>query len=59
MGTLAPKGQSFDGRDQDDTVIVPFSTAQRKIFGTQFPNNVRMMLVKAAATAPCHRRNRT
>jgi len=48
MGTLAPKGQSFDGRDQDDTVIVPFTTAQRKIFGSQFPNNVRMMLVKAA-----------
>lgn len=49
MGTLAPKGQSFDGRDQDDTVIVPFTTAQRKIFGSQFPNNVRMMLVKAAS----------
>jgi putative ABC transport system permease protein len=50
-GTLAPKGQSFDGRDQDDTVIVPFTTAQRKIFGSQFPNSVRMMLVKGAGDA--------
>jgi putative ABC transport system permease protein len=50
-GTLAPKGQSFDGRDQDDTVIVPFTTAQRKIFGSQFPNSVRMMLVKGANEA--------
>jgi len=50
-GTLAPKGQSFDGRDQDDTVIVPFTTAQRKIFGSQFPNSVRMMLVKGASEA--------
>jgi putative ABC transport system permease protein len=48
-GTLAPKGQSFDGRDQDDTVIVPFTTAQRKVFGSQFPNSVRMMIVKAAS----------
>ena len=48
IGTLAPKGQSFDGRDQDDTVLVPLTTAQRKVFGSQFPNSVRMMMVKAA-----------
>ena len=46
-GVLARKGQSFDGRDQDDTVLIPLTTAQRKIFGSQFPNSVRMIMVKA------------
>ncbi len=49
MGVLARKGQSFDGRDQDDTVLVPFTTAQRKLFGAQFPTSVRFMLVQAAS----------
>jgi len=48
-GTLGPKGQSFDGRDQDDTVLVPLTTAQRKVFGNQFPNSVRMIMVQAAS----------
>jgi putative ABC transport system permease protein len=45
-GVLAPKGQSFDGRDQDDTVLIPLTTAQRKVFGSQFPNSVRMFMVQ-------------
>ena len=49
VGTLGPKGQSFDGRDQDDTVLVPLTTAQRKVFGNQFPNSVRMIMVQAAS----------
>jgi putative ABC transport system permease protein len=49
LGVLARKGQSFDGRDQDDTTLIPLSTAQRKLFGTQFPDSVRMMLVQAAS----------
>ena len=48
-GVLAPKGQSFDGRDQDDTIVVPLTTAQRKIFGSQFPNSVRLITVQAAS----------
>jgi putative ABC transport system permease protein len=47
LGVLAPKGQSLDGRDQDDTVIVPVTTAQRKLFGTQFAGSVRMIMVQA------------
>jgi putative ABC transport system permease protein len=50
-GTLAPKGQSFDGRDQDDTVLVPLSTAQRKLFGSPFPDAVRMIMVQAVSSA--------
>jgi putative ABC transport system permease protein len=48
LGTLASKGQSMDGRDQDDTLIIPLTTAQRQVFGTQFPGSVRMVMVKAA-----------
>lgn len=49
VGVLAPKGQSLDGRDQDDTIIVPVTTAQRKLFGTQFQGSVRFMMVQASS----------
>ncbi|HCE08673.1 MAG TPA: multidrug ABC transporter substrate-binding protein [Oxalobacteraceae bacterium] len=49
VGVLAPKGQSLDGRDQDDTILVPLTTAQRKLFGTQFPGSVRMIMAQAAS----------
>ncbi|MBX9630877.1 MAG: ABC transporter permease [Burkholderiales bacterium] len=48
-GVLDRKGQSFDGRDQDDTVLIPLTTAQRKVFGSQFPNSVRMIMVQAVS----------
>lgn len=47
VGVLEGKGQSLDGRDQDDTIIVPLTTAQRKLFGNQVPGSVRQVLVKA------------
>ncbi|CAG0954458.1 partial Macrolide export ATP-binding/permease protein MacB, partial [Anaerolineae bacterium] len=31
LGLLGAKGQSLDGRDQDDTVMVPVTTAQRQL----------------------------
>ncbi|MFC5301285.1 ABC transporter permease [Azospira restricta] len=49
VGLLAPKGQNLDGRDQDDMLIIPLSTAQRKVFGTPFQGAVRMIMVKAAS----------
>ena len=33
VGVLAPKGQSVTGQDQDDTILLPWSTAQKKIRG--------------------------
>jgi putative ABC transport system permease protein len=33
VGLLAPKGQNAWGRDQDDVMMVPLSTARRKLFG--------------------------
>lgn len=50
IGILEAKGQSLDGRDQDDTIIVPLTTAQRKLFGSQFGNSVRMVTVQTEST---------
>jgi putative ABC transport system permease protein len=36
VGVLAAKGQSSTGRDQDDTVIMPYTTVQKKLRGTGF-----------------------
>ncbi len=45
-GVLAAKGQSLDGRDQDDSVFIPLTTGQRQIFGSQFPGTIRFMMVQ-------------
>jgi len=47
LGVLEAKGQSLDGRDQDDTVFVPITTAQRKLFGGRFAGSVRYILAEA------------
>ncbi|MFA5072325.1 MAG: ABC transporter permease [Nitrospirota bacterium] len=47
IGVLSVKGQSAQGQDQDDTIYVPITTAQKKLFGTQFPGMVRLIMVKA------------
>jgi putative ABC transport system permease protein len=49
LGTLALKGQGMDGRDQDDSIIIPLTTAQRQVFGSQFPGSVRMMMVQTTS----------
>jgi macrolide transport system ATP-binding/permease protein len=38
IGVLAAKGQSSFGQDQDDIVMTPFSTAERKVLGVAAPN---------------------
>ena len=45
-GTLQSKGQSLDGRDQDDTVLMPITTPQGKLFGNPFPGTVRFISVQ-------------
>ena len=50
LGVLASKGQNLDGRDQDDLVVMPYTTAQRKVFGTAFQGSVRQILVKATSS---------
>ncbi|MDE3198847.1 MAG: ABC transporter permease [Acidobacteriota bacterium] len=38
IGTLAPKGQSPTGQDQDDVVLIPISTAKKKVIGSSQAN---------------------
>jgi len=40
VGVLTPKGQSAQGSDQDDVIFIPFTTAERKVFGTAFLGSV-------------------
>ena len=41
IGILKSKGQNGMGQDQDDTVLIPITTAQKKLFGTDFPGMVK------------------
>ncbi|MBI3804525.1 MAG: ABC transporter permease [Nitrospirae bacterium] len=45
-GVLAPKGQSAQGQDQDDTIIIPITTLQKRIMGV---NYIGIILVSANA----------
>ncbi len=47
IGVLATKGQSTWGQDQDDTIFVPLTAAQKRLFGMQFPGMVRIITVQA------------
>ncbi len=51
VGILAPKGQDFSGRDQDDSVFVPFTTAEKKLFGKDnvIGSMVQSIYVQAAS----------
>ncbi len=40
VGTLQPKGLSLSGQDQDDTVIMPYTTAQKKIKGVSWLDDI-------------------
>jgi putative ABC transport system permease protein len=55
IGVLDHKGQSPQGADQDDVVFVPLRTAQRKLFGSQFPNSIGAMMVKTRTAEDLNR----
>jgi putative ABC transport system permease protein len=52
VGVLAPKGQSSTGQDQDDVILLPISTAKRKVIGSKQANadavDVIMMQAKSS-----------
>jgi putative ABC transport system permease protein len=50
IGVLAPKGQSAQGSDQDDVIFIPFTTAERKVFGTAFLGSVAAMFASTDRT---------
>jgi putative ABC transport system permease protein len=40
VGVMATRGQSATGQDQDDIVLAPFTTIQKKLQGQQHINNI-------------------
>ncbi|MBQ8920172.1 MAG: ABC transporter permease [Acidaminococcaceae bacterium] len=40
VGVLGSKGQSSSGQDQDDVVFVPLTTAQNRMMGITYVNNI-------------------
>jgi putative ABC transport system permease protein len=50
IGVLAPKGQSPTGNDQDDIIFIPFTTAERRVLGTQFLGSVGALFASTERT---------
>ncbi|MDR1132838.1 MAG: ABC transporter permease [Synergistaceae bacterium] len=47
VGVLASKGQSAMGPDQDDIVVIPITTAQRRLSRNTFADSINMAFVQA------------
>jgi putative ABC transport system permease protein len=47
VGVLATKGQNAGGQDQDDIVVIPYTTAQTRLAG-----NTRIWQILVSATSP-------
>ena len=51
IGVLAKKGQSFDGRDQDDNIFVPLTTARQQLIRSTLPGSVGMIMAQTRSPA--------
>jgi len=40
VATMKPKGLSISGQDQDDTIIIPYTTAQKKLMGITWLDDI-------------------
>jgi putative ABC transport system permease protein len=51
IGLLSTKGQSGFGTDQDDTAVVPVTTARRQLFGGEqtVPDSLKRIMVEVAS----------
>jgi putative ABC transport system permease protein len=49
IGVLEAKGQTSWGQDQDDCVLMPFSTAERRVLGTEFLGSVDMIFTSVVS----------
>jgi putative ABC transport system permease protein len=52
IGVLTPKGQSPTGQDQDDTLIVPLTTMQKKIKGIDWLDDIMCSASSPTAIKP-------
>ena len=55
IGILTAKGQSPSGQDQDDLLIMPFTTVQKKIKGIDWLDDVMLSAATPAAIRPIER----
>ncbi len=51
VGVLQKMGQTSWGQDQDDVVIMPFSTAERRVLGTEFLGSADMIFGRSKGAA--------
>ncbi len=51
VGVLVSKGQSGMGQDQDDTIIAPYTTVQKKMLGITFINSIMVSAVSQEASS--------
>jgi putative ABC transport system permease protein len=58
QGVLNSKGPSSTGQDQDDFILVPYTTAQRHLKGTQWLDDV-LCTASSEATIPAAREHMT
>lgn len=47
VGVLEPKGQSSQGTDQDDTVIIPYTTMQKRLMRITYVQSITVSAVSA------------
>jgi putative ABC transport system permease protein len=52
IGLLSPKGQSPTGQDQDDIVLIPLSTAKKRVLGASQANAGAVGTIMVQATGP-------
>jgi macrolide transport system ATP-binding/permease protein len=52
IGLLESKGQTSFGQDQDDLVMIPFTTAERKVLGVAAPSQAQTQLNWIYPSAP-------
>ncbi len=45
VGVLAPRGTSPMGMDMDSRIVIPYTTASRRVFNTPYVNLIRMAVV--------------
>jgi len=55
IGILTAKGQSPSGQDQDDLLIMPFTTVQKKIKGIDWLDDIMLSAATPAAIRPIER----
>jgi putative ABC transport system permease protein len=52
LGVLAPKGQSPIGQDQDDVILMPFTTVQKKVRGIYWVDDIMGSAIAPEAIVP-------